>query len=129
MVGMSTIPEITAAHHCGMKIICLSLITNKVIISGDEGPAASHAEVLDAVDRRAIEMQSLVKRIVSILNKGILPDLPELSPMSLATCTSTKQSFLHRHILGVPLHCYLTTAAALAVLSTISSKVVLVIKK
>jgi purine-nucleoside phosphorylase len=129
MVGMSTIPEITAAHHCGMKIICLSLITNKVIIAGDEGPAASHAEVLDAVNRRAIEMQSLVKRIVFILNKGILPDLPELPPVSLETRTSTIQSFLHRHILGVPLHCYLTSAAALAVLSTVSGKIVLVTKK
>ena len=129
MVGMSTVPEITAAHHCGMKIICLSLITNKVIIAGDEGPAASHAEVLDAVDRRAIEMQSLVKRIVSILNKGIVLALPELPPVSLEIRTSKIQSILHRHILGIPLHCYLTSAVALAVLSTISSKIVLVTKK
>jgi purine-nucleoside phosphorylase len=124
-VGMSTIPEITAAHHCGIKVICLSLITNKVIISGDEGPAASHGEVLDAVDQRAVEMQSLVKRIVSILNKDILPNLSELPPVSLKT-PCTKQSFLHRHILGVPLHCYLTsTAVALAVLSIVSNKAVL----
>ena len=28
-VGMSTIPEVIAAKHCGMKILGLSLITNK----------------------------------------------------------------------------------------------------
>merc|ERR1719162_2260660 len=36
-VGMSTIPEIVTAHHCGMKVIGLSLITNKVIMPGDTG--------------------------------------------------------------------------------------------
>ena len=35
-VGMSTVPEIVAAHHSGMKVVCLSLITNKVVIKGDE---------------------------------------------------------------------------------------------
>lgn len=37
-VGMSTVPEIIAAHASGMKVLCLSLITNKVIITGDEDP-------------------------------------------------------------------------------------------
>ncbi|KAJ1972255.1 Purine nucleoside phosphorylase, partial [Dimargaris cristalligena] len=32
VVGMSTIPEIITAAHCGLKLICLSLITNKVVI-------------------------------------------------------------------------------------------------
>jgi len=34
---MSTIPEIVAAHHCDMKTLCLSLVTNKVVMEGDEG--------------------------------------------------------------------------------------------
>ena len=29
-VGMSTVPEIVAAKHCGMKTLGMSLITNKV---------------------------------------------------------------------------------------------------
>lgn len=112
-VGMSTIPELTAAHHSGVKIICLSLITNKVIISGDEGPAASHAEVLEAVEKRAIKMQSLVKKLVSNLNKDILPNLTELPPIDLTVSTNWN-NVLHKHILGVPLHCYFSSAAFFA---------------
>ena len=117
-VGMSTIPELTAAHHCGMKILCLSLITNKVIISGDEGPAASHAEVLEAVEKRAIKMQSLAKTIVFYLNMEILPALPELPPVNL----TVPKNCLHKHIFGVPLHCYLTSGVFLAAVALVTSK-------
>lgn len=83
MVGMSTIPEIVAAHHCDMKVLCLSLITNKVIMEGHEGPVASHAEVLEAVGKRAVQMQTLAKQIVAALNRKILKELPDLMPVSL----------------------------------------------
>lgn len=121
-VGMSTIPELTQAHYCGMKIICLSLITNKVIISGDEGPAASHAEVLEAVEKRAIKMQSLVKKIVSNLSKDVLPTLPELPPINLKVSTNWDK-VLHKHILGVPLHCYLSSITFFAGVALVSSQV------
>lgn len=80
-VGMSTIPEVVAGHHCGMKVLCLSLVTNKVIVSGDEGPAASHQEVLDAVNTRSIQIQTLVKGIIRECTTFIqeLPNLPKIS--------------------------------------------------
>merc|ERR1712118_531743 len=79
-VGMSTVPEIIAAHHCGMKIILLSLVTNKVVMPGDAGPAASHEEVLEAVNKRATQMQDLVKQIVANLEDELkaMPALPEI---------------------------------------------------
>lgn len=120
-VGMSTIPELTAAHHCGMKVLCLSLITNKVIISGDEGPAASHAEVLEAVEKRAIKMQSLVKTIVANLKKDILPGLAELSPITLKISTNW-DGILHKHILGVPLHCYLSSGVFFAGVALVANR-------
>lgn len=79
-VGMSTIPEILTAHHCGMKIIGLSLLTNKVVMPGDKGPHATHAEVLENTGKRAEQMQALVKQIVHELKVelGAMSDLPKL---------------------------------------------------
>jgi purine-nucleoside phosphorylase len=79
-VGMSTVPEIVAAHHCGMKVLGLSLITNKVVMPGDSTQAASHQEVLDNVLVRASQLQTLVKQIVVEMKADLdaLPDLPEV---------------------------------------------------
>ena len=83
-VGMSTIPEIVAAHHCNMKTLCLSLITNKVVMAGDSGaPIATHAEVLEAVAERSIQMQTLVQKIVATIKIEVLPKLPPLRQVSL----------------------------------------------
>lgn len=86
---MSTVPEIVAAHHCNMQILCLSLITNIVVAAGDgdesedHGAVANHEEVLDAVEKRAIQVQQLVKKTVEIIGKEILPNLPDLPKVSL----------------------------------------------
>lgn len=69
-VGMSTVPEVTVARHCGMKVLGLSLITNKVILPGDSGPVASHEEVLDTVKMRGAQIQELVKNVISKLGKN-----------------------------------------------------------
>lgn len=63
-VGMSTIPEVLAAKHCGMKILGLSLITNKVVVSKDEIVHASHAEVLAAVEQSGKKVECIVKEFV-----------------------------------------------------------------
>ena len=83
-VGMSTIPEVVAAHHCGMQVLCLSLITNIVVMTGDEGLAvATHAEVLEATKTRGLQMQTLVQQIVLECQKSVLPKLPPLRQMTL----------------------------------------------
>jgi purine-nucleoside phosphorylase len=84
LVGMSTVPEIVAAHHCNMKTLCLSLVTNKVVMEGDVGaPVASHEEVLQAVATRSVQMQHLVTAIVETLTVEYLPYLPALPPVNL----------------------------------------------
>ena len=46
-VGMSTVPEVIAASHCGMKILAISLITNHA--AGISSQPLSHREVARAV--------------------------------------------------------------------------------
>lgn len=46
-VGMSTVPEVITARHCGMAVLGLSGISNR--LSGEEGsPPPNHEEVLEA---------------------------------------------------------------------------------
>ncbi len=108
-VGMSTVPEIVAAHHSGMKVVCLSLITNKVVIQGDEGPPASHEEVLDAVNTRSEQVQALVKEIVKELStSGVLEELPDMSEISQDITREKKRSSWtfcpYTLLTSIPLH-------------------------
>jgi len=64
-VGMSTVPEVIVAAHSGMKVLCISLITNKVKVAGEytDAPDATHEEVLDAVKASTTEIESFVRNI------------------------------------------------------------------
>lgn len=78
-VGMSTIPEVIAAKHCGMKILGLSLITNKVVIEKGEFTPATHKEVLEAVEKSGKNVESIVKKVVCRSNlAGLLASVPEV---------------------------------------------------
>ena len=77
VVGMSTVPEIVTARHCGLRVLAFSLVTNKAVLSpvprGDddllqnkaagelsallEEGMAGHEEVLEAGRAAAIDMQ------------------------------------------------------------------------
>jgi hypothetical protein len=85
-VGMSTVPEILAAHHAGMAVLCLSLITNKVVLYDDpEGKVehANHEEVLAAVAGRGAQLVQLVSEVVKRVGKDYLVAREGLSPICL----------------------------------------------
>jgi purine-nucleoside phosphorylase len=129
-VGMSTIPEIAAAHHAGMKVLCLSVITNKVVIT-DGQEAANHEEVLAAVNQCSQQIQTLITDIIVNSNSYLqsLPDLPtilpnvedEVSGTNSSACTSPSSSDRKKHF-GIPFHCLfmstcmLTIGASMAVI-------------
>ena len=59
-VGMSTVPEVITAAHCGMKIVALSLITNQATGKGLIFQEPSHAGVLEASSAHGGAFQNLV---------------------------------------------------------------------
>jgi purine-nucleoside phosphorylase len=84
-VGMSTVPDVIGAKHCGMAILCLSLITNQVVQSrGKDTIHATHEEVIAAAKESGIRMQRIVEKVVSRDEIGTfldaLPPAPTFTP-------------------------------------------------
>ncbi|XP_026859731.2 purine nucleoside phosphorylase 6 [Electrophorus electricus] len=63
-VGMSTVPEVVVARHCGLRVLGLSLITNMVVADYDSERRAMHEEVLDTTCKRTKDLQRLVSHLV-----------------------------------------------------------------
>jgi purine-nucleoside phosphorylase len=61
-VGMSTAPEVVVARHMGMRVLGLSLITNKA--TGVETEEVNHAEVLATADVARPNFVALMRGIV-----------------------------------------------------------------
>lgn len=66
---MSTVHEVTVAHHCGLKVIGFSLITNKCVVDYDSKDEANHQEVLEAAKNRAKDFENLIKKVLENFEK------------------------------------------------------------
>uniref|UniRef100_A0A8D0G3T3 purine-nucleoside phosphorylase n=1 Tax=Sphenodon punctatus TaxID=8508 RepID=A0A8D0G3T3_SPHPU len=63
-VGMSTVPEVIVARHCGMRVFGFSLITNKAVLDYDTKEKANHEEVLEASRKSARTLEKMVSVLV-----------------------------------------------------------------
>lgn len=61
-VGMSTVPEVIAAVHCGLEVLGLSVITNYAASLVDIPP--SHRETLENAEKAAAYLTGLVKSFI-----------------------------------------------------------------
>lgn len=66
-VGMSTVPEVIVANHCGIKIMAVSCITN--MAAGILDKPLTEEEVLTTGEKSGIMFRSLIERIVSKLGE------------------------------------------------------------
>ncbi|XP_061573856.1 purine nucleoside phosphorylase 4b [Cololabis saira] len=64
-VGMSMVPEVTVAKHCGLRVLGLSLVTNKVSLDYSREEKPNHDEVLEICEMRAEVLQKLITRLIS----------------------------------------------------------------
>ncbi|MBR5687909.1 MAG: purine-nucleoside phosphorylase [Prevotella sp.] len=62
-IGMSTVPEVIVAHHCGIKTFGVSIITD---LGGFDVPAAvSHEEVQEAANKAQPLMTEIMREMIS----------------------------------------------------------------
>ncbi|RYL94837.1 purine-nucleoside phosphorylase [Sporolactobacillus sp. THM7-4] len=61
-VGMSTVPEVIAANHGGMKVLGISCITN--LASGMLNKPLAHAEVIETANQVKEDFIQLVKKLI-----------------------------------------------------------------
>ena len=62
VTGMSTVLEVIAAHHMGMRCLCLSMVSNPA--AGLSAAAVDHADVLAAGSAAAGKVQQLLGSII-----------------------------------------------------------------
>jgi len=62
-VGMSTVPEVITARHCGMKVLGISCITN--MAAGILEQKLDHAEVMETAKRVEKDFIRLVSEIIT----------------------------------------------------------------
>ncbi len=62
LAGMSTVPEVIAANHCGLKVLGLSCITN--MGAGILDQPLDHAEVIETTEVAKTKFKRLVRALI-----------------------------------------------------------------
>ncbi len=64
-VGMSTVPEVVAAVHCGLRVLGISCITN--MAAGMLDQPITGGEVLSLAEKRMPQLSALIQEIVRLI--------------------------------------------------------------
>jgi purine-nucleoside phosphorylase len=76
LVGMSTVPEVIAARHMGIKVLAISCVTN--MAAGILDQVINHEEVLETGERVKGDFVALVRAVLPEMAKDVeeLPGPP-----------------------------------------------------
>ncbi len=66
LVGMSTVPEVLAARHMGIRCLALSCVTNAA--AGVRPEPIDHEQVLEVGARAAVDLVGLLREVVPLLD-------------------------------------------------------------
>jgi len=66
LVGMSTVPEVIAARHCGLTVLGISLATNYAAGINEEAHP-THEEVIEASKKAEANLAKLVRALLELL--------------------------------------------------------------
>ena len=69
LVGMSTVPEVIAARHMGMKVLAISCVTN--MAAGILDQVINHEEVLETGERVKGDFIALVRAVLPEIAKDV----------------------------------------------------------
>jgi len=64
LVGMSTVPEVIAARHCGLEVLGISLATNYAAGVNEEA-RPTHDEVIETSKRAEADLATLVRTLLA----------------------------------------------------------------
>ena len=67
-VGMSTVPEVIAARHCGMDVLAFSCLTN--MAAGLNKQPLTHSEVLEAAMQGGSRIQTIIIHMLKKLSQN-----------------------------------------------------------
>ena len=63
VIGMSTVPEVIIAHHCGLKVAVVSVITN--LAAGMTSNVLSHEETLFHANANGDKLKNLLGQFMT----------------------------------------------------------------